>query len=115
MPNKAHRVAARQAELSRKKHRGKGRPQVVDSSPAPVSPTTTTTAVKEPAVAETVKPVKKEAIAASAQPAPMPARRARQRASAAPARSYLGAELRQIGTIVALIAVILVVLTFVLR
>jgi hypothetical protein len=113
MPNKAHRVAARQAELSRKKHRGKGRPQVVDSSPAPVPPATTTTAVKEPAVAETVR---KETVAASsAQPAAQPARRSRQRASAAPAHSYLGAELRQIGTIVALIAVILVVLTFVLR
>lgn len=111
MPNKAHKAAARQAQLRRKRRRGKGRVQEFDPGP---SEATTAAAVRDALVAEAEAP---ESTQASPATTPGPIRRSRQRADAEPMSVYgfLGPELRQIGIITSLIAAILVVLTFVLR
>ena len=111
MPNKAHRAAARQAQLRRKRRRGKGRVQEFDPGPSEAS---TAAFVRGSLVAESEAP---ESTQALPPPTPRSVRRSRQQAEAEPMPVYgfLGPELRQIGIITSLIASILVVLTFVLR
>ena len=129
MPSKGSKAASRQAKLSRRKRRDKIGPQQMDSGPiqsaslvntgistgsdtAVAEPTTgTETVVQDDVVAE---------VSSQPQPAPRPATRRRRpgRRVAEPGDAqiyrYLGRELRQIGVITALIAAILVGLTFVL-
>ena len=111
MPNKAHRAAARQAQLRRRRRRGKGRTQEFDPGP---SESAAASAVREAPVAEAEDPESAQALPASTQ---RPVRRSRKQAQAEPIPVYgfLGPELRQIGIITSLIVTILVVLTFVLR
>ena len=116
MPSKAQRAASRQARLSRRRRRGKAAPQNFQAGPTQPS------AVSEPA---TLSPGRSGRQASSfragettsASSNARPATRARRRSvdsSASNVSRYLGRELRQIGIITSLIAVILVGLTFVL-
>ena len=114
MPKKEHRAASRQAQVRRRRRRGKGAPQVLDRGP---TEPTSVAAVDEQTVTVTPEPVIAEPPTARA---PQLVRRTRQqRASAqsepAPAYGYLGAELKQIGMITTLIVVILAVLAVFLR
>ena len=113
MPNKAHRAASRQAQLQRKRRRGKARTQELEQGDA--APTSVITATEPPAVAE----VRAEPVPEASAPVAQPARRARERAlpdpQPDPLHRYLGAELRKIGMLATLMVVILVGLTFVLR
>ncbi len=119
MSGKAHRVASRQAELSRKKRRARGRPQVAESTQAPPETTAqATTTVAEPEARPPEPQPQPQPIQAQRAPeAPQPVRRARRRVTAEQASSvnFVGAELRYIGVIAALMVVILVALSFVLR
>ena len=112
MPSKGRRAASRQAHLRQRKRRSKAQPQVFDPGPT-----------------ESRRPVDDEAdIEAGLEPAPLavaavPAtpravRRGRQRTPQpedAPVYRYLGPELRRIGAIASIIAIILAVLTVLLR
>ena len=108
MPGKGHRAASRQAELRRRKRRGKARPE--DFEAGPVRPKEST-AEGEPAVEPEVEPA-----SGITGPAPVSARQSRQQAAAEPipVSRHLGGELKRIGVITVLVVVILVVLTFVL-
>ena len=116
MPSKAQRAASRQARLSRRRRRGKAAPQNFQAGP------TQTSAAVEPAVDIPSPSVRRAASISSPTTSTAPAEtrsasRARRRATDAGASNvsrYLGRELRQIGAITSLIAVILVGLTFVL-
>ena len=116
MPSKAQRAASRQARLSRRRRRGKAAPQNFQAGP------TQPNATVEPTVDGPSPSVRRAASVSSRTPAsaPVDARstpRARRRAADAGTSNvsrYLGRELRQIGAISCLIAVILVGLTFVL-
>ena len=116
MPSKAQRAASRQARLSRRRRRGKAAPQNFQAGPTQPS------AVAEPAVDAPNPPVRQAAsmsarTPASASVATRSAPRARRRAAdigTSNVSRYLGRELRQIGAISCLIAVILAGLTFVL-
>ena len=110
MPNKAHRAAARQAQLRRRRRRGKGRTQEFDAGP---SESTTAAAVRDAPVAEVEESVSAPVVPVST---PRPVRRTRQRSETEPIPAYgfLRLELKQIGIITSLIVAILVVLTFVL-
>ena len=128
--NKGHRVASKQAQLSRKKRRnGKGRPQEFFPGPTQTeSEPASDTAIQEPAAVEAenqavqqqpeaARAPARAAVATAPRPRTAPRRARPQRATAAqpPAvYKYLGTELRHIGIISAVIIVILVVLTFVL-
>ena len=72
MPSKGSRAASRQAQLKRKKRRGKGQPEVFAAGP-----------IARPASAEeessTDSVPQTQAAPLSAQPAPQPVRRSRQR------------------------------------
>ena len=113
MPKKEHRAASRQAQVRRRRRRGKGAPQVLDRGP---TERTNVAAVDEQTVTVTPEPQVAEPPTARA---PQLVRRTRQRASAqsepAPEYGYLGAELKQIGMITTLIVVILAVLAVFLR
>lgn len=112
MPSKSHRAASRQARLSRRKRRGK--PALQNFQAGPSQPT----AVAEPDAAPRPASQPATTAAQSRAAAPSPARaamRSRRRAAGAEnATRYLGRELRQIGIISTLIALILAALTFVL-
>ena len=110
MPKKGHRAASRQAQLRRRRRRGKGGPEIFAAGP--ITPTEPSV-VEEPAAEAEFQP---ESVA---EPAPQPTesvRRSRQRASteAVPVYTYLRAELRRISIIAGLILVILAILTVVL-
>ena len=112
MPRKGYKAAVRQAQLSRKKRRGKGHPEVFAAGP--VKPAATSPGAEHSDEDEIDMDLALEPIA----PAPATATsRARQRATAAPVptHAHLGAELRQIGLITTVIVAILAVLTVVLR
>ncbi len=113
MPNKAHRAASRQAQVKRRRRRDKTRTQEFDAGP---DESTVVATVAEPVVEADVEP---ESVAqrAPARVAQVPARRSRDRAAAepAPAQKFLAGELRQIGMITTMIAVVLAVLTVFLR
>ena len=109
MPNKAHRAAARQAQLRRRRRRGKGRMQEFDPGP---SESTTAAAVRDAPVAEVEESVSAPEVPVST---PRPVRRTRRsEAEPIPPYRFLRPELKQIGIITSLIVAILVVLTFVL-
>ena len=112
MPNKGHRAASRQAQLKRKRRRGKGPTQ--ELALGPTQPRAVT-ADKEPLVEEEPQPA--VAVGRPALSASVPVRRPRQRAAPepAPASRFLGGELRKIGLITTLIFAILAVLTVFLR
>ncbi len=113
MPNKAHRAASRQAQVKRRRRRGKTRTQEFDTGP---DESTVVATVAEPVVEAEVEPedVEQRAPARAAQ---VPARRSRNRgvAEPAPAQKFLAGELRQIGMITTMIVVVLAVLTVFLR
>ena len=112
MPNKAHRAAARQAQLRRsKRRRGKGRAQEFDPGP---SESSTAAAVQDRITEEFGEPEPDQEVVV---PKPRTMRRSRQAAQAGPlpTNTFLGAEIKQIGIITTLILTIIVVLTFVLR
>ncbi len=122
MPSKGRKTASRQAELNRKKRRGKS-PRQQEFATAPLeSQATVETAVSEPEIDELVT-AEDSTLQTEDSPPPPPVRSERRRGArrAAVADStplvyqYLGKELRQIGMIASLIVVILVALTFVLR
>ena len=116
MPSKAQRAASRQARLSRRRRRGKAAPQNFQAGP------TQTNAAVEPSVDVPSPSARRTASLSSPATASAPvetrsASRARRRAAdtgTSNVSRYLGRELRQIGAISSLIAVILVGLTFVL-
>ena len=117
MPSKAQRAASRQARLSRRRRRGKAAPQNFQAGPTQPS------AVAEPSVDGRPSPPVRQAASisartpASASVAAGTTARARRRAAdtgTSNVSRYLGRELRQIGVISSLIAVILIGLTFVL-
>ena len=105
-------VAARQAQLSRKKSRGKTRHQTFDAGPTESQSTRAATGP------DATEGVQQEAVAvATVAPTPTPSRRRRQRVAteeAALTYRYLGTELRQIGIVAAFIGVLLAILTVVL-
>ena len=111
MPSKSRRAASRQAQLKRKRQRGKSRSQEFDPGPTePRQPASTLEAEEDADVAAvaTVSPTAQQAV----RQAP---RSRRQSLGETPLTyPYLSSELKQIGAISALIVVTLVVLTFVL-
>ena len=124
MPSKGRKAASRQAQLNRKKRRGKG-PRQPEFQAAPVmSQTAVETVVAEP---ETEVPATSGDSTPQPQPEAAPQtprvrsarRRGAQRGAAEDSTpmvyQYLGREIRQIGIITSLIVAILVGLTFVLR
>ena len=111
MPDKAHRAAARQAQLRRKRRRGKGHAQEFDPGP---SESSTAAAVRDRIAEEASEPEPAQEVVV---PTPRSIRRSRQAAQSGPLPTYgfLRTELKQIGLIASLIVTILVVLTFILR
>ncbi len=122
MPSKSHRAASRQAQLNRRKRRGKVQHREFTAEPVPTEDGLEA-ADSDPAVETLAPPEPAEgAVAAATQTSGATAstgttRRARHRAASDSTRvySYLGGELRQIGVITSFIVAILVALTFVLR
>jgi|SaaInl4_135m_RNA_FD_contig_21_121172_length_545_multi_5_in_0_out_0_1 hypothetical protein len=131
MADKGKRIASRQAQLNRRKRRGKGRTQQFDAgpgesaeSPSSDAPQASVAPAAGQATPET--PETTGAPEATPEPTSAPARaasstrasrrgRAAARAEAAAVYPYLGVELRHIGVITAVLAVALVVLTLLLR
>ena len=122
MPSKSQRAASRQAQLRRRKPRGKGRTQEFAAGPVRAEP-----APDAPAAEADSEPVQGPAStpAAVLQPEPgigapgaaaRPARRPRVRTANDPAAvyRYLGPELRRIGLITTAIVAVLIGLTFVM-
>ena len=111
MPKKGHRAASRQAQLRRRKRRGREPSHDFDAGPVAQSPDV---AVEE----------RPEAVDAEPAPAPEPrqtparaTRRSSQRGTVAAVPltlPYLATELRHIAVFSALIVTVLIVLTFVL-
>ena len=122
MPSKGRKTASRQAQLNRKKRRGKN-PRQPEFATAPVmSQTAGETAVAEPEIDEPVTAEDSTPQTETTTPAPRvrsERRRGGRRSATADSTpmvyQYLGKEIRQIGMITSLIVVILVALTFVLR
>jgi hypothetical protein len=94
MPGRAKRVAARQAELSRRKKKGKAK-----GPPAPPPRTVEVRQGVETRVTTSIPP-------------PAPARRAAQRP---PAYAFVVSEVRRIGILASIILAILIALSFLLR
>jgi hypothetical protein len=110
MPKKGHRAASRQAQMQRRKRRG--RPRTEEFAAGPTAPQTLAgDAESDDEAIPAIRPV-----ATAVEPRPRTSRRVRPGASAAvaDARSHLGGELRQAAIIAALIGVILAVLTVLL-
>lgn len=127
MADKGKRIASRQAQLKRRKRRGKGRSQHFDAGPIEGAAASPEATAPEAPGATAPDPA---AQASAAQPTPdtqpAPARpaaaartarrtRAAARAEASVIYPYLGVELRHIGVLAALLAVALVVLTLLFR
>ena len=113
MPSKSRRAASRQSQVQRRRRRSKAQPQDFDPGPTKSS---RESAVAEPVVEPEVglEPALAGATAVSRQMA-TPRRRASSGGSTTPAvYRYLGAEMRRIGMIAGIMAVILTILTFVL-
>ena len=116
MPSKAQRAASRQARLSRRRRRGKGAPQNFQAGPTQPAPASETSIRTRTGPARQASPLGVAPATPSmsdSRPSPRPRRRATDTGTAHAGR-YLGQELRQIGMITSLIAVIIVGLTFVL-
>ena len=116
MPSKAQRAASRQARLSRRRRRGKAAPQNFQAGPTQPGAVADDAAAASGARARQAASISART-PASASTETRSAPRARRRGADAGTSNvsrYLGRELRQIGAISCLIAVILVGLTFVL-
>lgn len=117
MPSKAQRAASRQARLSRRRKRGKSAPQAFQAGPVRPSANGDAAVGVARRSAGATRSVSEQTSAGAARATTSAAARPRRRI-ASPGVSnvsrYLGRELRQIGAITTLIAVILVGLTFVL-
>ena len=114
MPSKAQRAASRQARLSRRRRRGKGAPQNFQAGPTqPAATSEPSIRNQSSAVRQTYTPGSTSQSMSNSRPAPR-ARRRSADAGNSNVTKYLGQELRQIGMITSLIAVIIVGLTFVL-
>jgi hypothetical protein len=131
MADKGKRIASRQAQLNRRKRRGKGRSQQFDAGPgeSAVTPKQADVEVSEatasvsgtaatpvdgqsaPEATETIGPPAR--VASTSRPTRRG--RAAARAEAAAVYPYLGVEVRHIGVITAVLVVALVVLTLLLR
>ena len=113
MPSKSRRAASRQAQLQRRRRRGKARTQEFDPGPTESIRGPDAPMVESdeglPADAEVVAPLN-----STASRAPRPSSRGAA-SEPAPTYAYLGSELRRISAIATLIITILVALTFVLR
>ena len=117
MPSKAQRAASRQARLSRRRRRGKAAPQNFQAGPTQ-RPTVSDTSEDSPSPRARQATSFRAQVPASTSSSPSPTMRSRRRraadAGSSNASRFLSRELRQIGVITSLIAVILVGLTFVL-
>ena len=116
MPSKAQRAASRQARLSRRRRRGKAAPQNFQAGPSQQAEPTDSAAAS-PDRSTRSAPSAGAQTSVAAAPTARSTARSRRRTSDSGASNvtrYLGRELRQIGAITSLIAVILVGLTFVL-
>ena len=116
MPSKAQRAASRQARLSRRRRRGKGTSQTFQAGPT--QPTAVSDTASEAPSRQVRQAASVRSSATTSGPSISgPAPRTRRRSSEAGTPlvgKYLGRELRQIGIITSLIAVILAGLTLVL-
>ena len=110
MPNKGRRAASRQAQLRRRRRRGRPRTEEFAAGPTALPQSDDADDSGEEAAA-TPAPVTP---APAVQARPRTVRRARPGAAAVAARSHLGGELRQAAIITAFIGVILAVLTVLL-
>ena len=122
MPSKRNRVASKQAQLSQRKRRrsGRGRNQVATqaaedgaATPAPVR-----AASARPAPVAAPRPAAARVPSMAASPRSRGGRAARMvraQQEPLPMYGYLGSELKRVGALTGLIAVVLTVLTFVLR
>ena len=109
MPSKSRRAASRQAEVRRRRKRGRGAPETFETGPTESQ--RVARIVEEEASGQQRPAAPSPAGAAVARPA----RRARSaEREEAPSYGYLGAELRRIGVITTLIAAILIGATFAL-
>ncbi len=129
MADKGKRVASRQAQLKRRKRKGKARSHRFDAGPGEVAATTPEVAASGATESTTPEPTSPAAPAAAQttlETLPDPSRtaasirtskrgRAAARAEAAATYPYLGVELRHIGVVASVLAVALVVLTLLLR
>ena len=104
MPRKSHRMASKQAQLSKKKR--KGTPRVY------IPPERTTQATQRAAVAE---PRPEPQTKVTPLVSPRPAGKEKASTSVLAAHSYVWPEVKRIGLVTGLIFIILAVLTFVLR
>ena len=105
MPSKSRRAASRQAQLKRRR-RGRQRIQEFDAGP---------TEPERPAEDDADAAVVVMPATPVSQASARPHRSRRQTAIETPLRyDYLGTEIRQIGVITAMIAAVLVLLTFLL-
>ena len=116
MPSKSHRAASRQAQLRRRKRRGKARPQEFDAGPTESRGAAQAAALDgepQPGAEAALEPV---GALTGHEPTSRSARRPRQKAAAqrASAYDYMGAELKRIGLLTTFVVVILAVLAFVL-
>ncbi len=114
MPNKAHRAASRQAQVNRRKRRSKTRTQ--DFDPGPDEESAPVATVAAPVVETDGEGVPTEE-RAPPRAAAAPVQRSRRRAAveSAPEQKFLAGELRQIGFIATAMAIVLAVLTVLLR
>ncbi len=125
MPSKKKRVASRQAQLSQRKRRrsGRGRNQAASQAEQDESATTAPTAIRRtasrPAAAAATAPrpaaARATSVAASPRARGRAARMVKAQQEPLPMYGYLGSELKRIGALTGLIAIALVILTFVLR
>ena len=124
MPSKKKRIASRQAQLSQRKRRRSGRGKNQAATQAAEDEATTSAPVRAtvPRPATAVAPTAPRPAAARA-PSVAASPRSRGRAASMiraqqqplPMYGYLGSEIKRIGALTGLIAVVLTVLTFVLR
>jgi lysyl-tRNA synthetase class II len=113
MPKKSHRIASRQAEISKqgkrkKKSQASQKDATPSSAPAIQSTQSTETTYKSPVSPSTVSTTQPHTVSPLAQSAPA----ARQ---VAPRYQYVLADLKKIAMITGALLVILIVLTFVLH
>jgi hypothetical protein len=113
MPKKSHRIASRQAEISKqgkrkKKSQASQKDTMPSGAPAVQSTQSTETTYEPPVSSSTVSTTQPYSASPIAQPAPA----ARQ---AAPRYQYVIADLKKIAIITGALLVILIVLVFVLE
>ena len=109
MPSKSRRAASRQAEVRRRRRRGRGAHETFDTGPTEAQ-RAARLAEEEPSGQQRPAPASPVGAAVA-----RPARRVRTAdREEAPSYGYLGAELRRIGILTTLIAALLIGATFAL-